>query len=146
MPQHLTSFDVKSYLQDQLGERPPLASVQINYGIPSESVERSCIWLASVEGQFAVATMKAGRKHRDCEYTLLIVLDVELQAATSKEAEERVHAYHAELDDLLAEDASLGGLVQAAHLDGFEMPLSYTAEGSSFARIEQRVLVSNRLT
>lgn len=98
---------VKSNLVRELGARPGLSGVPIEYGDNAKTARRERIWLgASVTGEHEITTMRAGRKVRYEE--LLVEVHVEVFGRTTSESSElRAGELVAEIEGLLAADPTI---------------------------------------
>jgi hypothetical protein len=85
-----------------------LPSVQVSYSHPGEAVERDTVYLGDARGRHDPATIKAGRRTRDEQYTLDVWVESTADGPDAREAFERCFVLKAEVEDVLADDASLG--------------------------------------
>lgn len=137
---------VKTYLKAELAQRSALTGVQIEYGYPGDEIEKECIWLGAVDGNISVPTMMAGRHSRDEAYNIDVIIDVLLEAGTCEEAELRACAFLNDIDNFVAEDLTLEGLVQALTLGDFRVQTLPSSQSGAVSRIQLQLVVSNRLT
>lgn len=92
------------------------------------------VFLGVVDGESNIATIKAGRKHRQETYTVDVVLRAIGQDKTPQSAqavEERAFGYLAALEDILADDVQVDGLtsIQWARLFDFSSTLEPKDKG-----------------
>lgn len=99
---------VRAALVALLQARPGLAGVQVGYSHPGDALERESMFLGGTRGRHDPANLRAGRKHRDEAYTLDVWVDVSADGPTAQPASERAWALIGELEDVLADDPSLG--------------------------------------
>lgn len=107
-------------------------------------MERSCIYLGEISGAMGIPTMRAGRKHRDEEFSLRINIDVLKAGGTQQDAEEEAYELMALIEDVVADDPGTGG-VNAAMAETFRSETYLEGEGSC-CRLEFSVRVTNRPT
>lgn len=117
---------------------------QVSYGYPGDVIERDAVWISTVDGTSVIPTMRAGRKTRHEEYRIRVHIDVAGPADTITEVEERAFDRMGSVEDILADDPSLGGIVTAAMLDSFESDTFQDVEGSA-CRLTLYVRVQARL-
>lgn len=92
------------------------STVQVSYGRPADSMlARDCVWMGRVTGSDRVPVMSAGRKVREQEYSVQVIVWVAKPRGTVQEAEARAHVLAAEINDALADDPSLGGVDGLIH-------------------------------
>lgn len=85
-----------------------LAGVQVGYSHPGSAIEAEAVYLGAARGSDEVPVVRAGRKKRQESYTLDVFFDVVADGPTGQEASERAWTLFGELEDLLADDPSLG--------------------------------------
>ncbi len=124
---------VKSAIINKLRLKPALAGVQIAYGWPGDALEKESIWVGKVSGNVKIAVMSAGRKYRDDMFDVTVFISAGLEGGTEEETEARATVLLAALEDVLADDPSLGsiaGLIDA-ELSSVDGPHSMlTKEGA----------------
>lgn len=99
---------VRSALLVALGARAALAAVQVSYSHPGQAIEPESVYLGAARGSDEIPVIRAGRKKRQESYTLDVFFDVVADGPTGQEASERAWTLFGELEDLLADDPSLG--------------------------------------
>jgi hypothetical protein len=99
---------VRAALVAALAARPALAGVDVGHSHPGAAIEPEAVYLGRARGSDEVPVMRAGRKRRQESYTLDVFFDVVADGPTGREASERAWALFGELEDLLADDPSLG--------------------------------------
>jgi hypothetical protein len=107
---------VKSALLTALQLKPELEGVQLSYGWPGDALEREHIWIGNVTGTVRIALLSTGRKYRDDKFNVSVFVQAGLIGGTEAEAEERATQLLAALEDVLADDPSIGevdGLIDA---------------------------------
>jgi hypothetical protein len=143
VPTTSTITAIKAVLLDSLSDALP--GTQVTYGFPGELVERECVWLGEVRGRNLLVTMGPPRVARDEEFDLHCYFDALLLAGTQAEAETRAFTMFAALEDAVADDPSLGGLVSTgAYLSEFSASTALADVGAT-ARIEATVTFKTRL-
>jgi hypothetical protein len=140
---------VKARLVELLAARLP-PDVQVSYGWPGADMRDEAVWVGACRGPVTVADLRAGRKTRDDTFTLDVHFMAGRPGQTAQTADERVEELYWALEDLLADDPTLGGvdgLRHAAQLGGdveFEGPQA-TSEGF-VAFATARITVKTRLS
>jgi hypothetical protein len=87
------------------------SDVFIAQGRPQQDLtERKVISVGSVSYSSEIANQKSGRKQRDERYSVEVVFLVADPAGTAAEAETTVWALFAHLEDVLADDTTLGSV------------------------------------
>lgn len=130
-----TVYTVKAAVVALLQANSALQGVQITHSYPGEAaIKREAIYLdRPVIGRHEIANMKAGRKQRNETYALPIGISVVKPKGTVADAEQRAFDLLQEIEDMLADDPSLGdvdGVVHATAGD-FRMVSDYTSEGAA---------------
>lgn len=100
---HLYITRLVTLLRDQLG------GVQVEYGWPGDTLEADAVYVADVDGTVEIPTLKAGRKHRDDQFTVTVLIQAGLAGGDLAETAERAARLYAALEDVLADDPSLDG-------------------------------------
>lgn len=108
MATHSTVPTVRTTLLALLGARDALAGVQISDTHPGDAREVESVYLGEARGDDRIPTIRAGRKVRQEAYTLDVWFDCAGDGPTAKTASERAWAFFGELEDILADDPSLG--------------------------------------
>ena len=104
-----TMVAVKAALVNVLRGRPGLDSVLISYADPGDKGRREQAFFDEVRAsEQRSVSMKAGRKRRDEEYELDLVVDVSSKT-TPESVESRCLDIVSELEDVLALDPTIGG-------------------------------------
>ena len=86
-----------------------LPGVQVTYGRPSDAeLDSECVWVGDATGQQRVPTIKAGRKARHETYSVDVVCWTVIQRGLVSEAEARAFVLLGEVEDVVADDPSLG--------------------------------------
>jgi hypothetical protein len=99
---------VRAALVTALAARPALTGVQVAHSHPGAAVEVESVYLGRARGSDNVPVMRAGRKRRQESYTVDVFFDVVGDGPTGQDASERAWTLFGELEDLLADDPSLG--------------------------------------
>lgn len=108
MASRSTAPTFRSALLAALQAKPALAQVQVTYSHPGDTREDESIYLGEIRGDSNVATLRAGRKHREERYTLDVWIDVDAVGPDAQTASERAWALYGELEDILADDPTVG--------------------------------------
>lgn len=85
-----------------------LPETQIAWSHPGDAREPESIYLGEARIDSEVATIRAGRKKRQERYTIDVLIDVAADGPTGQDASERAFVLLGELEDILADDPSLG--------------------------------------
>jgi hypothetical protein len=99
---------LRSALLAALQARPALASVQVEFSHPGDTDENETVYLGEVRGSSTIPVLRAGRKVREERYTIDVWIDVAADGPTAEGASERAYALYGELEDILADDPTLG--------------------------------------
>jgi hypothetical protein len=91
-----------------LQAKPALAQVQTGYSHPGDTREDESIYLGEVRGSSEIPVIRAARKARQERYTLDVWFDVDAVGPDAETASERVWELYGELEDILADDPSVG--------------------------------------
>lgn len=113
----------KSALLTLLQAHPDLAGVQVEYGWPGDSWEVESVWIASVKGTVSISALSAGRKYRDDVFTITVLIQAGRLGQTALDADLRAEVLYGALEDVLANDPSLG------NVDGLLWAQLSSAEG-----------------
>lgn len=109
------------------------STVQVSYGRPPDNqLARECIYVGDVpSGAQRVPTLKAGRKAREEKYPIEVVVAVLAAGGTLSAAETRAFVLLSSVEDVVADDPSLGGVAGLIHATAgtFDVTSGYTAEG-----------------
>lgn len=111
-----TVYAVKAAIVTLLQANGALANVQISHGYPGEgNIQREAIYIDRVTGGQRIPVFKAGRKTREETYAVTVVVFVEQDGVTAADAEERAFELLQEVEDMLADDPTLGGVSGVIH-------------------------------
>lgn len=108
MATHSTAPTFRATLLAALAARPALSAVQVTYSHPGDTREHESIYLGEIRGTAEIPTIRAGRKARHERYTLDVWLDVDAVGPDAQTASERAWVLFGELEDLLADDPTVG--------------------------------------
>lgn len=126
-----------------------LPTVQVEYSHPGGAIETEAFYLGAVRGSDDIPVMNGpARKKRDESYTVDVWCEAQKSGATSQEAEERAWELFGSLEDILANDMTLGlaGVIWA-RLESWDDFLSFDLKSGGWsARIRAGVTVRARLT
>lgn len=103
-----TAPTFRSALLAALQARAALAQVQTGYSHPGDTREDESIYLGEVRGTSEVPLIRAGRKKREERYTLDVWFDVDAVGPDAQTASERAWSLYGELEDILADDPTVG--------------------------------------
>lgn len=103
-----TAPTFRTALLAALQARPALSAVQTSYSHPGDPHEHEAVYLGEVRGASEVATIRAGRKARQERYTLDVWIDLDAVGPDAQTASERAWALFGELEDILADDPTVG--------------------------------------
>lgn len=100
-----------------------LPGVQVVYGFPGDALEREAIYTGKARVDSTIPSSKAGRKIREEVVTVDVVIAVQDPDGDYESAEARALVLLAAVEDVLANDVTLGSLdgVQWASLGSFEL-------------------------
>lgn len=108
MAVHSTVPTVRAAIVALLAARAGLAGVQVGQSHPGEALEGETVFLGDSRGTSGIATIRAARKARQEAYTVDVWVEVNRDGPTAQTASERAWALVGEIDDMLADDPSLG--------------------------------------
>lgn len=99
---------VRAQLVALLAARAGLAGVQVAYTHPGEATTFETVFLGDSRGTSEPATIRAGRKARHEHFTIDVWVEVVRDGPDAQTASERSWALAGEVEDMLADDPSLG--------------------------------------
>ena len=105
------------------------AKVQVSYGWPSPHQARELIWIGDVEGEQNAAAL--GKQRREETYKMTLKVDVLREGNDQKSASERAFVIAGWIENILRNDATLGGVVRTAEIEG---PLELKENATDKAR------------
>lgn len=85
-----------------------MAATQTTYSHPGDARENESIYLGEVRGSSEIPTVRAGRKARQERYTLDVWIDLDAVGPDADTASARAWALFGELEDILADDPTVG--------------------------------------
>lgn len=91
-----------------LQARPALSALSVTYSHPGDSLEVDAVYLGEVRGTSELPVIRASRKKREERYTLDVWFDVAAVGPDAQTASERAWDLFGELEDILADDPSVG--------------------------------------
>ena len=86
-----------------------LAAVQVSYGWPQD-LEDECVWVGAATGPVTIPSYRAGRATRDDTFTVEVHFMAAKPGQTAQDADRRVEELYSALEDICADNPSLGGL------------------------------------
>ena len=102
---------VKDAFIQLLRDHPALAGVQVEYGWPGDMLEADSIFVAGCDGNTEVPHMKSGRRHRQDDFTMTVVVQAGLVGDTDPaDTETRAAELLTAIDDTLADYPTLNDL------------------------------------
>lgn len=84
--------------------------VQVEHGYPGDRTERDVVYTATCTGHVDITLMQGGRKTRNDTFDLVIVIVTGKHGLDPVESEARVTTYLSAVEDVFANDLTLGGL------------------------------------
>lgn len=148
MPSSSTVPSFKAALVAALQARAGLAGVQVAYRWPGPETLPEGVYLGDVEGTGGIASLKAGRQHRQEAYTVSVICQTFSAAATpvdQDDSEARAFALMAEVEGALADDPKVSSTVDWSEAIGFTCE-SVPFEHGWATRISVAVRANARLT
>lgn len=109
--------------------------IQVSYGRPADSqLARECVYVGDVTGLQRIPVAKGtGRKTRQEDYSIEVVVAVLMLEGETTDAEARAFTLLAEVEDVVADDSTLGLATNvgyfAASTGSLDMAADVTAEG-----------------
>lgn len=132
---HSLMREVKLALRDALREKFAGTEVQVSYSMPPH-LDSESIWFGAVRFDQNYPVMQEGRKPRDELGSVSVVLWAGKSGQDPEEADERVAELHAVLEDVIADDVTLGGLVQQAGVnDGTNQQVPEDEGSAGYLRV-----------
>lgn len=119
---------VRDEIIDRLNAHSALVSadgnrVPVDPGPPGQRIEREHVFVARTTGRRQVAFLEAGRKTVEDDFTITFVFWASRPGDTGSEADDRVEQMATSIEDVLADDPTLG------NLDGLFWAVEATVEG-----------------
>lgn len=111
-------YAVKRQLIDWLKARPELNGIQVEYVWPGHALDRECVYGGKPTSTQKYAVMTSGRKPRDERSLIPVRIEVIRKGAEVRETDERVEEIAAILENLLADNVTLGGSVSGLRYGG----------------------------
>lgn len=108
MAAHSTIPSARAALLAALEARPALAQVQVSYSHPGDARETESVYLGEARGASEIPVIRAARKKREERYTIDVWFDVAGDGPTAQGASARAYELYGELEDVLADDPTLG--------------------------------------
>lgn len=138
----------KKALVALLAARPGLDGVQVAYSWPGDDlVERERVFMGRARGDHTPDGLKAGRTFRNERATFDVEIQVEKVGGTPEEAEERASAIGKELEECVADNRTLGGVIGLnwAVMSSWTSTVLYNDKGS-LAAMTYTIRYAARLT
>jgi plasmid stabilization system protein ParE len=114
--------DTRRRLLELVRHRAQTLGAQCEYGTPPDGIAYGSVWFGDISGETTVADMRAGRKARNDEFSIEVHAFAFVTGDETGEAADRaVEELAGAVDDVLADDPSLGGTVPGlswVRLDG----------------------------
>lgn len=141
---------VRAQLVSLLAARPALAAVLVTHVWQGQADKQEHIYLGNTSADIEFATIRAGRKKREEDYTVQVIIDVDAPTDWGPTSETRAFVLSAEVDDMLADDPAIG--LAATH-PTLRMHVSHLEQSSGAldpagigTRIILTISVQSRLT
>lgn len=143
-----TAPTFRAALLAALQARPALAQVPTHYAHPLDTIEHEAVYLGEIRGDSRIPVLAAGRKKREERYTLDVWIDVAATGPDAQTASERAWDLFGELEDLLAEDPTVGlpAPFRAVLTDYTETLMADESRRGWGSLLRAGVEVENRLT
>ncbi len=143
-----TAAAFKAALKSSLMAYGPLSGIQVVYGQDVEARKTGCIRLGAVEDAGVAPTgLKAGRRRREEDYVLHVIVEVIGTAGGPEANEARAVTLGTAVEEFLADNPALSGSVPGllfAVVSGFSMETSETTDGARTV-LDYSVSVKGRL-
>lgn len=108
MASRSTAPTFRAALLAALQARPALSSVQTAASHPGDTRENESIYFGEIRGSSDIPTIRAARKARQERYTLDVWFDLDAVGPDADTASNRAWALFGELEDILADDPTVG--------------------------------------
>lgn len=100
---HIVEAEIVQQLRGKYG-----TDVGVDVGYPGDTLRKRHVFVLKTEGSVQVPTVKAGRLHRDDEFKITWRMGVAGEGRDLADAKAAAAALVQGLEDILADDASLG--------------------------------------
>lgn len=124
--------DVKDALLSILSNDAGLAGIQVTRGKPGDDIRDEAVWVGRAVGRHEPVTIRAGRQPRDETFTVDVVVSVLVGGGTIADAEDRAHVLMDEVEDAIAQDPSLGGVLVGGD---WALPADLEESGSGYTDV-----------
>lgn len=145
-----TAPAVRAQLITLLAARPALAAVLVTRVWQGDAGKQEQIYLGNTTADIDFATIRAGRKKREEDYTVQLIIDVEIPTDWGPASETRAFVLAGEVDDMLADDPAIGLAATyptlRMHVSHLEQASGALADGGIGTRITLTLSVQSRLT
>lgn len=133
-----------------LDARPAMADVLVTHVWQGQAAEQVHIYLGATSADFDFATIRAGRKKREEDYSFQLIIDVDAPEDWGPASEAAAFTFAGDVDNMLADDPALGLAatyptlrMHVSHLEQISGPLDPGGVGT---RITLTISVQSRLT
>lgn len=141
---------IRAALIAALQDRLAMKDVAVTHVWQGQADEQQRVYLGNTSADLAFATIRAGRKKREEDYTIQLIIDVEDPTDWGPASEARAFELAGDVDDLLAADPALGLSatlptlrIHVSHLEQASGALENAGLGT---RITLTLSVQSRLT
>lgn len=136
---------LKNALHDAIAADASIVAdkVQVSYGAPLPNPARELVWLADVDGEQNAAAL--GRQRREETYTLTVYVDVLREGTDQQTCSERAFTIAGWIENILRADATQGGVVRTAEIEGPLRLEEFAGDTSRGARVTLSVYCTARI-
>lgn len=141
---------IRAQLISLLAARPALTDVLVKHVWQGDAAEQEQIYLGNTSADLDFATIRAGRKKREEDYTIQVIIDVETPTDWGPASETRAFVLAGDVDNMLADDPAIGLAgtyptlrMHVSHLEQSSGGLDPSGIGT---RITLTISVQSRLT
>ena len=122
------------------------ANVTVKWGRPPNVIVQGVnAYVGDVRGRSPLSNIKAGRKYRDEEFSVNVVFTAILGDATTQTIEDRLLGYYASLENVIADDPTLGVGLKFAQVGDYTLETD-NESGSPESTLTVSVECEARLT
>lgn len=127
--------------------RAEMPDVQVEYAWPGPTAKYECLFLGDVQGDSTIPVMKAGRKIRQENYTVEVIVWVHHNAATplaAAKCEARAFELMSSVEDVLANNPQFSAVTQFSIASDFATEWAANEKGWSI-QLTRQISVQDRL-
>lgn len=105
---NLSAPIVRAALIALIADRPAMADVLVTHVWQGNGDEQEHVYLGATSATYDYATIRSGRRTRDEDYTVQVIIDVADPTDWGPASETRAFALAADVESMLADDPTVG--------------------------------------